>query len=65
MIIRGIGTVFSNWIVKYRERVGGFDLINQLRQAYGLDSLIISKIEEKHQVLMPPKKIRLLLLRLL
>ena len=56
MLIHGIGAVFSNRIVKYRERVGGFDLINQLHQAYGLDSLVISKIEEKHQVLIPPKK---------
>jgi competence protein ComEA len=56
MLIRGIGTVFSNRIVKYRERVGGFDLINQLHQAYCLDSLVVSKIEEKHQVLIPPKR---------
>lgn len=56
MLIRGLGTVFSNRIVKYRERVGGFDLINQLHQVYGLDSLVVSKIEEKHQVLIPPKR---------
>jgi competence protein ComEA len=56
MLIRGIGTVFSNRIVKYRERVGGFDLINQLHQAYCLDSLVVSKIEEKHQILIPPKR---------
>ena len=56
MLIHGIGAVFSNRIVKYRERVGGFDLINQLHQVYGLDSLVVSKIEEKYQVLIPPKR---------
>ena len=35
--IRGIGTVLSNRIVKFREKLGGFHSIEQVRDVYNLD----------------------------
>ena len=43
--IRGIGAVLSKRIIKYRLSIKGFDLMEQLNQVYGLDSLVISKIK--------------------
>lgn len=38
--IRGIGTVLSKRIIKYREALGGFHNPNQLLEVYGLDSTV-------------------------
>lgn len=40
----GIGTVLSQRIVKYREALGGFYAVNQLREVYGLTSDTFDKI---------------------
>ncbi len=47
--IRGIGPVLSMRIVKYRESLGGFIHLNQLHEVYGLNEVVISKIEEKYK----------------
>lgn len=42
--VYGIGPVLARRIVKYRERLGGFVSVNQLKEVYGLDSLVIQKL---------------------
>ncbi|MDH5365423.1 MAG: helix-hairpin-helix domain-containing protein [Cyclobacteriaceae bacterium] len=44
--IRGIGSVLSNRIVKYREMLGGFNHINQLDEVYGLKDAPLEKLKE-------------------
>jgi len=41
--LRGIGSVFAKRIVKYRERLGGFSSVEQLKEVWGMtDSLYLS-----------------------
>lgn len=42
--IPGIGSAFAERIVKYGNSLGGFASINQLREVYGLDNELFSKI---------------------
>ena len=42
--IYGIGPVLARRIVKYRDRLGGFISNDQLREVYGLDSVVIGQI---------------------
>ena len=44
--VPGIGPVFANRIVKYRNLLGGFYAVSQLREVYGID-------EERYQALAP------------
>ena len=37
--LRGIGPVLSARIIKYRNALGGFCAVDQLREVYGMDSL--------------------------
>jgi len=43
----GIGTVLSKRIVKYRDLLGGFYSVNQLKEVYGLSEQTIRQIEQK------------------
>lgn len=43
--IKGIGRVFANRIVKYRERIGGFCKKEQLMEVFGLDSIKYREIK--------------------
>lgn len=43
----GIGSVLSKRIVKYRDLLGGFYSINQVKEVYGLSEQTIRQIEEK------------------
>jgi DNA uptake protein ComE-like DNA-binding protein len=42
--IRGIGTKLSQRIVRYREGLGGFINMTQLKEVYGLDSTVIENL---------------------
>ncbi|HEY8935729.1 MAG TPA: helix-hairpin-helix domain-containing protein [Cyclobacteriaceae bacterium] len=42
--IFGIGSKLSARIVKYRNRLGGFINVDQLREVYGLDTLVIREL---------------------
>ncbi len=37
--INGVGPVFASRIMKYRQRLGGFATIGQLKEVYGMDSV--------------------------
>jgi len=42
--IPGIGSGFSNRIVKYRNLLGGYASLNQLKEVYGMDEELYNKI---------------------
>ncbi len=42
--VRGIGPVLSKRIIKYRDRLGGFVNVNQLREVYGIDTTFLDQI---------------------
>jgi len=54
--IKGIGAVFSDRIVKYREKLGGFHQIEQLLEVYGISEEVYGKI--KNCCLIKEEKIR-------
>jgi DNA uptake protein ComE-like DNA-binding protein len=44
--IRGVGSVLSNRIIKYRDQLGGFVSKDQLREVWGIDSARFDLIED-------------------
>jgi len=46
MRIRGIGSVLSKRIIKFRDRLGGFISIQQLSEVYGLSPEVVEKLQE-------------------
>lgn len=42
--LRGIGPVLAARIIKYRESLGGFANVNQLKEIYGMDTLMLESI---------------------
>lgn len=44
--VRGIGSVLASRILKYRESLGGFVNSSQLKEVYGLDSLVIQELNK-------------------
>ncbi len=45
--IYGIGPKLSLRIINYRDRLGGFIALQQLKEIYGLDSLVIGSLKKK------------------
>lgn len=43
--LRGIGKVFASRIIKYRDMLGGFTSLEQLKEVYGVDSVLYQNIE--------------------
>lgn len=55
-MLRGIGPAFASRIIRYRSRLGGFYMKEQLKEVFGLDS---AKFEEiKDHVIIDPSLIR-------
>ncbi|MDT0541054.1 helix-hairpin-helix domain-containing protein [Croceitalea sp. P059] len=52
--IRGIGDKLSTRIIKFRDRLGGFLINEQLYDVYGLEPNVVESTLEKFQVLNPP-----------
>ena len=48
--IRGIGPAFASRIIRFRNRLGGFYKLEQLREVYGIDSLKFSQVKAQIQV---------------
>nr|WP_299175455.1 helix-hairpin-helix domain-containing protein [uncultured Allomuricauda sp.] len=52
--IYGIGETLSNRIIKFRDRLGGFLINEQLNDVYGLEPEVVQRTLEKFVVLSPP-----------
>lgn len=44
--LRGIGSVYARRIIAYRRKLGGFNRVEQLREVWGIDSLLFCRIRE-------------------
>ena len=53
--INGIGQVLSKRIVKFRDRLGGFLVNEQLYDVYGLEPLVVERALKVFQVFDPPE----------
>lgn len=56
-MVHGIGPSFSDRIVKFRNRLGGFFENAQLEEVYGLEAETINEIKKYFEVQSPPKSI--------
>ena len=61
LTIYGIGPVLSKRICTFRDRLGGFVSLDQVKEVYGLDSLVVGQINKKFMVMenFHPKKLNL------
>ncbi|MDP1813880.1 MAG: helix-hairpin-helix domain-containing protein [Leadbetterella sp.] len=59
MQIRGIGKVFANRIIKYRDILGGFHTIEQVGETYGIDPNILPELKKVAVLGSPIKKIKI------
>lgn len=57
--IYGIGDKLSERIVKYRERLQGFSLKEQIDEIYGLDKEVIARIWEQYDIISIPKIVKI------
>jgi DNA uptake protein ComE-like DNA-binding protein len=59
--IYGIGPKLSSRIIRYRNRLGGFVSMHQLREVYGLDTIVLSELRKRTFIdeNFAPKKINL------
>jgi DNA uptake protein ComE-like DNA-binding protein len=57
--INGIGEVLSARIIKFRDRLGGFLIDDQLYDVYGLEKEVADRALAKYTVLEPPTIVRL------
>jgi competence ComEA-like helix-hairpin-helix protein len=53
--IYGIGDKLSQRIIKFRDRLGGFVVDDQLYDVYGLESEVVQRTLEKFKVMSPPQ----------
>ena len=49
-MIRGIGPVLSERIIKYGQYLNGYSDINQVYRVYGLDSVVVDRIKEAFEI---------------
>ncbi|MCP9755401.1 hypothetical protein EGI26_09575 [Lacihabitans sp. CCS-44] len=59
MQIRGIGKVYANRIIKYRDILGGFHSIDQVGETYGIDPSILPELKKVAIMGSQIKKIRI------
>ncbi len=55
MAISGIGEVLSARIIKFRDRLGGFWVVDQLYDVYGLEPGVVAKALERFEVVTKPE----------
>jgi len=53
-VVNGIGEVLSQRIIKYRNSIGGFLSLIQLKDVYGLSPEVIERIDQKFDLLSRP-----------
>lgn len=50
MNVFGIGPVLARRIITFRDRLGGFISMGQLKEVYGLDSLVVKQLNKRFEV---------------
>lgn len=55
MEIRGVGNILSERIIKFRDRLGGFLLDDQLYDVFGLEHEVAARVIERYKVLKAPE----------
>ncbi|HEX8378343.1 MAG TPA: helix-hairpin-helix domain-containing protein [Pedobacter sp.] len=58
--LNGVGPAFASRIIKYRNRLGGFHSKAQLREVYGVDSVLYDKLQ--NQITVNPSAIQTILI---
>jgi len=48
--VYGIGPALARRIVTFRDRLGGFLTMEQLKEVYGLDSIVVSRVKRQFEV---------------
>lgn len=56
-MIKGIGGAFATRVLRYRERLGGFQHQTQLMEVYGLDSIKYNEIKDQISMSSIPLKV--------
>ena len=59
MQIKGIGKVYANRIIKYRDILGGFNTIDQVGETYGIDPTVIPELKKYGMLNSSVKKIKI------
>ncbi|WP_136466282.1 ComEA family DNA-binding protein [Flagellimonas onchidii] len=57
--VRGIGDKLSGRIIKFRDRLGGFLINEQLNDVYGLESDVVQRVLDQFKVIQPPKVLKI------
>ena len=57
--IRGIGPVLSRRIVNYRKRLGGYAVVDQVGEVYGLSPEVSERLQAVSRIVSPPHIVRL------
>jgi competence protein ComEA len=57
--LKGVGKVFANRIVKYRDMLGGFSNVDQVAETYGLEPTVMEEIKKRTFIKIPVKKIKI------
>lgn len=59
--VYGIGPTLARRIVTFRDRLGGFVSMDQLREVYGLDSVVVERVKKQFSILLhfEPRKLDL------
>jgi len=53
--VRGIGPVLSERIIKFRNRLGGFQVMEQLYDVYGLEKEVVERVFKRYGVMEKPE----------
>lgn len=57
--IYGVGDILSRRIVKFRDRLGGFLVTEQLGHVYGLEKEVVDRILERFRIHEPPRILKI------
>lgn len=59
MTIKGVGSKLSQRIIKFRDNLGGFNSENQVKEVFGLDSLVVNELLKFGTINSPVRKINI------
>nr|WP_285903425.1 helix-hairpin-helix domain-containing protein [Arenibacter sp. H213] len=57
--ISGVGEILSNRVIKFRDRLGGFVVEEQLEHVYGLEKEVVLKVWERFRIVDAPRIVKI------